>query len=94
MTSVTATEFASHVQHYLQHIADEPLIIRKTGRPMAVMLSYQEYQRSHCEEKVFNSQDARAALKHLQKAFSAIPASRDLVAELIEERRAEAAQNV
>ena len=45
LETVSATEFKNRLGSYLQGIAREPVVIEKSGRPVAVMLSSAEYDR-------------------------------------------------
>ena len=42
---ITATEIKNHFGEYLEEAISEPVVIEKTGRPVAVMLSIKEYDR-------------------------------------------------
>jgi len=56
--NISITEFESQIGQYIQTVAIEPLVIEKTGYPMAVMISYTDYER----------------LKELEDAFWALKA--------------------
>jgi prevent-host-death family protein len=45
MITVNATELKNRMGRYLQKSVTEPVIIEKTHRPFAVILSYDEYER-------------------------------------------------
>ena len=45
MISVNATDFKNNLGQFLQKIYAEPVVINKMGRPTAVLLSYEEYER-------------------------------------------------
>jgi len=42
---IAATEVKNHFGEYLEEALSEPVVIEKTGRPVAVMLSMKEYER-------------------------------------------------
>lgn len=43
MKTVSATECKTHLGEYLEKVQKEPVTIHKTGRPVAVLISYEEY---------------------------------------------------
>ena len=45
MISVNATEFKNNLGQFLQKIYGAPVVIYKMGRPTAVLLSHEEYER-------------------------------------------------
>lgn len=45
MIEINATEFKNNLGQYLQKVYKEPVIVHKTGRPTAVLLSYEEYMK-------------------------------------------------
>ena len=45
MISVNATDFKNNLGKFLQRIYAEPVVINKMGRPTAVLVSYEEYER-------------------------------------------------
>lgn len=60
----TATEAKLHFGHILDKAAHEPIIIQKSGRNVAVILSFDEYQRIiKAEDKYWikKAQDAHKA---------------------------------
>lgn len=44
MKIVSATEVKNRLGQYLARVAVEPVVIEKNGRPVAVVLSYEEYE--------------------------------------------------
>jgi len=45
MKSAAATDIKNHFGQYLESSIKEPVLIEKTGRPVAVMLSIEDYER-------------------------------------------------
>ena len=45
MKTVSATEIKNRLGRYLQAVAAEPIAIEKSGHPVAVLLSYADYDR-------------------------------------------------
>ena len=41
----TATSVKNHFGQYLESAISEPVVIEKTGRPVAVMISYKDYSK-------------------------------------------------
>lgn len=58
----TATEIKNHFGEYLEGALSEPVVIEKTGRSIAVMLSMKEYERlmalddAHWAEKALKAE--------------------------------------
>jgi len=49
--NITATELKNHLGKYLGQSVKEPVIVEKSGRPSAVVLSYEEFERlTECED--------------------------------------------
>lgn len=44
MQTVTATEIKQRLGQYLARVAVEPVTVEKNGRPVAVLLSFEEYE--------------------------------------------------
>ncbi|MBI4309602.1 MAG: type II toxin-antitoxin system Phd/YefM family antitoxin [Candidatus Omnitrophica bacterium] len=59
----TATEIKNHFGEYLEGAISEPVVIEKTGRPVAVMLSVKEYERLIALEDAYWAQKAINAEK-------------------------------
>ena len=50
--NITATELKNHLGKYLGQSIKEPIIVEKSGRPSAVVLSYEEFERlTECEDR-------------------------------------------
>jgi antitoxin Phd len=75
--TVSATEIKNRLGQYLSRVALEPVAIEKNGRPVAVLLSFEEYELLQHSDDSFWGQAALAAeaegflsvddsLKHLQ----------------------------
>ncbi len=45
MKTVSSTEIKNRLGQYLETAVGEPVLVEKAGRPVAVVLSYAEYQR-------------------------------------------------
>lgn len=61
MITVTATEIKNRLGQYLSRVAVEPVAIEKNGRPVAVLLSFEEYEVLQRSDDFFWGQAARAA---------------------------------
>jgi len=59
--TVSATEIKNRLGQYLARTAVEPVAIEKNGRPVAVLLSFEEYELLQRSDDVFWGQAARAA---------------------------------
>ena len=82
LKTVSATEMKNRLGQYLARIAVEPVGIEKNGRPVAVLLSFEEYELLQRSDDSFWGQAALAAeaegflsvedsLKYLQDGASA-----------------------
>jgi antitoxin Phd len=63
MISVNTTELKNRMGRYLQKSVTEPVIIEKTHRPLAVLLSYEEYERLTQRDDAFWIEKAKQAEK-------------------------------
>jgi antitoxin Phd len=59
--TVSATEIKNRLGQHLAHVAVEPVTIEKNGRPVAVLLSFEEYELLQRSDDHFWGQAARAA---------------------------------
>ena len=59
--TVSATEIKNRLGQYLARVAVEPVGIEKNGRPVAVLLSSEEYELLQRSDDFFWGQAARAA---------------------------------
>jgi len=70
MKTVSATEIKNRLGQYLARVAVEPVGIEKNGRPVAVLLSFEEY------ELLQRSDDFLWARPHAQRKRRGSSASR------------------
>lgn len=61
MQTVSATEMKNRFGQYLARVAVEPVAVEKNGRPVAVLLSHQEYELLERSDDYFWGETARAA---------------------------------
>lgn len=61
MKSASATEIKKHFGAFLDRSRSEPVAIQRTGRPVAVLLSWEEYERLMALEDAYWGQQAAAA---------------------------------
>lgn len=61
MKTVSSTEIKNRLGQYLESAVGEPVVVEKAGRPVAVVLSWAEYQRLQRLEDSYWSARARAA---------------------------------
>lgn len=61
MKTVSATEIKNRLGQYLARVAVEPVGIEKNGRPIAVLLSFEEYELLQRSDDFFWGQAALAA---------------------------------
>jgi prevent-host-death family protein len=59
--TVSATEIKNRLGQYLSRVAVEPVAVEKNGRPVAVLLSFDEYEVLQRSDDHFWGQAARAA---------------------------------
>jgi prevent-host-death family protein len=59
--TVSATEIKNRLGQYLARVAVEPVAVEKNGRPVAVLLSFEEYELLQRSDDHFWGQAARAA---------------------------------
>ena len=59
--TVSATEIKNRLGQYLARTAVEPVAIEKNGRPVAVLLSFEEYELLQRSDDFFWGQAAHAA---------------------------------
>jgi antitoxin Phd len=78
MISVNATELKNRMGRYLQQSVTEPVIIEKTHRPFAVILSYDEYERLQSLEDTFWIEKAKQAEK---EGFVGVESSMNFIRE-------------
>ncbi len=57
-----ATQFKNHFGEYMQKVYQEPVIVEKSGKPSAVLISYDTFQRlSHLEDFYWGMKAEQAA---------------------------------
>lgn len=61
MKTVSATEIKNRLGQYLGRVAVEPVAIEKNGRPVAVLLAYDEYEALQRSDDHFWGEAARVA---------------------------------
>jgi prevent-host-death family protein len=61
--NISATELNKHTGTYLYFVMKEPVIIEKTGHPLAVMLSYERYKELELLEDKYWGEKAKKAEK-------------------------------
>lgn len=61
MITVSATEIKNRLGQYLSRVAVEPVVVEKNGRPVAVLLSWEEYEVLQRSDDHFWGQAARVA---------------------------------
>jgi len=61
--NISATELNKHTGAYLYSVLKEPVIIEKTGHPLAVMLSYERYTELEILEDKYWGEKAKKADK-------------------------------
>ncbi len=61
MKTVSATEIKNRFGLYLGRVAVEPVAVEKNGRPVAVLLSFDEYEALQRSDDAFWGDAARAA---------------------------------
>jgi len=61
MISVTATETKNHFGKVLRQAAKEPVTIEKSGSPVAVLVSYDVFERYQALEDYYWGEIAKAA---------------------------------
>ena len=63
MKSATATDVKNKFGKYLEQARTEAIEVRKTGRPVAVLLAWDEYERLVALDDAWWAEQARAAEK-------------------------------
>jgi prevent-host-death family protein len=61
MRQVNATDFKNHLGEFLDMVRDEPIQVRRSGRPVAVLVSWEEYEHLQSLEDAYSAAKARAA---------------------------------
>jgi prevent-host-death family protein len=76
MKSATATDMKNRFGEYLEHARREAVEVRKTGRPVAVLLAWDEYERLMALDDAWWAEQARKAEK---KGYVGPTAARKLI---------------
>jgi antitoxin Phd len=63
MKTATATDVKDKFGEYLEHARSEAIEVRKTGRPVAVLLAWDEYERLMALDEAWWADQARKAEK-------------------------------
>ncbi|MGH7813666.1 MAG: type II toxin-antitoxin system Phd/YefM family antitoxin [Candidatus Binataceae bacterium] len=63
MKTANATDVKNRFGEFLDHARTEPVKVRKTGRPVAVLLSWDEYERLAALDDAWWAERAREAEK-------------------------------
>jgi antitoxin Phd len=63
MRQVNSTDFKNHLGEFLEIARDEPVQVRRTGRPVAVLISWEEYEHLQSLEDGYWLARAQAAEK-------------------------------
>ncbi|TAK78147.1 MAG: type II toxin-antitoxin system Phd/YefM family antitoxin [Gammaproteobacteria bacterium] len=58
-----ATEFKNHFGEYMQKVYQEPVIVEKSGKPSAVLISYDTFKRLSNLEDFYWGMKAEQAVK-------------------------------
>ncbi|HZT43964.1 MAG TPA: type II toxin-antitoxin system Phd/YefM family antitoxin [Chthonomonadaceae bacterium] len=61
MTTATATDVKNHFGEYIEKAQREPVIVQKSGRKVAVIISQADYERFEALEDRYWSERARMA---------------------------------
>ncbi|MBN2204062.1 MAG: type II toxin-antitoxin system Phd/YefM family antitoxin [Thermoleophilia bacterium] len=61
MKTVSATEIKNRFGQYLARVAVEPVAVEKNGRPVAVLVAFEEYELLQRADDAFWGELARAA---------------------------------
>ncbi len=61
MKTISATEFRHRFGEHLEQLNIEPMLVEKSGRPVAVVLSYRDYEHLQMIEDAYWAQLAKAA---------------------------------
>lgn len=63
MDHTSLSEFRNRIGEYLGKLSGAPVVLERHGKPTAVVLSYEEYQRLQQMEDAWWGERARAALE-------------------------------
>lgn len=82
MTTADATEVKNHFGRYVESALREPVLVRKSGREVAVILSLEDYQRLTALE---DSWWAARAVEAEKEGYAGPQSSRDFVRRKLDE---------
>ena len=60
---INATSFKNHLGEYMQKVYQEPIIVEKSGKPSAVLISYDTFERLSALEDFYWGMQAERASK-------------------------------
>ncbi len=63
MLHTSLSDFRNRIGDYLANLGNAPVLLERRGKPAAVVLSYEEYQRLQEAEDAWWGERARAALE-------------------------------
>jgi len=63
MKTASASDFRNHIGDYLQQVLSNPVVLEKHGKPAAVVISYELYQRFEAAEDALWGARAEAAIE-------------------------------
>jgi antitoxin Phd len=61
---INATSFKNHLGEYMQKVYQEPIIVEKSGKPSAVLISYDTFERLSDLEDFYWGMKAEKASKN------------------------------
>ena len=85
MKSIKATEIKQRLGRYLQMAVTEPVVIERTGRPFAVIVSIEEYERLVRLEDAYWTERTRQAEK---EGFLGVEESMDYLQKVLDNVKA------
>lgn len=85
MKTVKATEIKQRLGRYLQMSVTEPVLIERTGRPFAVIVPFEEYERLTRLEDAYWAERARLAE---QEGFWGVDESMDYLKKALDNVKA------
>lgn len=83
MTTADATEVKNRFGRYMEAALRGPVLVRKSGRDVAVLVSYEEYQRLSAIEDHWWAQQAAEAER---EGFLGVEATRDYLRRKLNEK--------
>lgn len=83
MKTATATDVKNRFGEYLEQARIEPIEVRKTGRPVAVLIAWDEYERLRALDDAWWAEQARKAE---QKGYAGPAAAMKLISRRMHEK--------